>query len=256
MKLRKVLGEIDRVAPFGLAAEWDNVGLMVGDPNREVRRLGVALDPLPEVIEEAAEQGCEALLTHHPLFFSSIKSLDLSRDPGFAVQVAVKLDVAVLAAHTNWDCAEGGVSFELARLLGLQEVSVLEPESGLGAVGNLCERLPAQAALEQIKRVWGLSWLDGYVPVGYSILRVALCGGSGSSLWPQARAAGAELYVTADMKYHALLDAAREGMPIAVVDHAEMERASLGELARRLTVPGELDAVLIEVGGLDSPRRL
>ena len=256
MKLRKVLGEIDRVAPFGLAAEWDNVGLMVGDPNREVRRLGVALDPLPEVIEEAAEQGCEALLTHHPLFFSSIKSLDLSRDPGFAVQVAVKLDVAVLAAHTNWDCAEGGVSFELARLLGLRGVSVLDPDSGLGAVGDFAERLPSGEALDRIKRTWGLTWVDGYIAQDCSILRVALCGGSGSSLWPQAQMAGAELYVTADVKYHTLLDAERAGMPIAVVDHAEMERASLEELARCLSIPGELETVLIGIGGLASPQRL
>ena len=65
MKLRSVLEEIDRAAPFALAADWDNVGLMVGDPDREVRRLGIALDPLPEAVAEAAERGCEALLTHH-----------------------------------------------------------------------------------------------------------------------------------------------------------------------------------------------
>ena len=84
MKLRAVLEEINRTAPFALAADWDNVGLMVGDPDREVRRLGIALDPLPEAVVEAAERGCEALLTHHPLFFSPIRHLDLSREVGRA----------------------------------------------------------------------------------------------------------------------------------------------------------------------------
>ena len=255
MKLQAVLEEIGRVAPFDRAAEWDNVGLMAGDPEQEVRRLGVALDPLPEAVEEAADRGCEALLAHHPLFFSPIKRLDFSRDPGRAVQIAVKREVAILAAHTNWDAAEGGVSLELARLLGLRGVEVLDPRSGLGAVGELAERLSAEEVLDRIKRAWGLTWIDGYVPRNCSILRVALCGGSGADLWPRAGAAGADLYVTADVKYHALLDAERGGMPIAAVDHAEMERASLAELARRLAVPGELETVLIAVGGLESPLR-
>lgn len=100
MKLRSVLEEIDRAAPFALAADWDNVGLMVGDPDREVRRLGIALDPLPEAVAEAAERGCEALLTHHPLFFSPIRRLDLSRDPGRAVLAAVERGVAEIGrAH-------------------------------------------------------------------------------------------------------------------------------------------------------------
>lgn len=256
MKVREVLEAIGRVAPFALAADWDNVGLMVGDPEREVRKLGIVLDPLPEAVEEAADRGCEALLAHHPLFFSPIKSLDFSRDPGRAVQTAVRRNVAVLAAHTNWDCAQGGVSFDLARLLGLEGVSVLDPDTGLGVVGDFSERLPVMDVLTRIKRAWGLTWLDGYVSRNCSILRVALCGGSGSGFWPLAKAAGAELYVTADVKYHTLLDAEREGMPIAVVDHAEMERASLAELSRRLAVPGELETVLIDAGRLLSPLRL
>lgn len=256
MKVREVLEEIDRIAPFALAEEWDNIGLMVGDPAQEVRRLGVALDPLPEAVERAAEAGCQALLTHHPLFFSPVKKLDFSTTVGWTVCLAARLNVAILAAHTNWDCAEGGVSFELARLLGLRGVFVLDPDSGLGAVGDFAERLPSGEVLDRIKRTWGLTWVDGYIAQDCSILRVALCGGSGSSLWPQAQMAGAELYVTADVKYHTLLDAERAGMPIAVVDHAEMERASLEELARCLSIPGELETVLIGIGGLASPQRL
>lgn len=255
MKLRAVLEEIGRVAPFDLAAEWDNVGLMVGDPDREIRRLGIALDPLPEAVEEAADRRCEALLAHHPLFFSPIKCLDFSRDPGRAVRIAVRREVAILAAHTNWDAAEGGVSLELARLLELRGVDVLDSRSGLGAIGDFAERLPVEEALDRIERAWGLTWIDGYAPRSCSILRVALCGGSGADLWPRARAAGADLYVTADVKYHALLDAERGGMPLAVVDHAEMERASLAELARRLAVPGELETLLIGAGRLSSPLR-
>ncbi|RRD65651.1 Nif3-like dinuclear metal center hexameric protein [Fretibacterium sp. OH1220_COT-178] len=256
MRVRELLERVGEVAPFSLAADWDNVGLMIGDPDLEVRRLGVALDALPETLDEAADRGCEALLTHHPLFFAPIKSLDLSHGPGRVVRTAVQRGMAVLAAHTNWDSAEGGVSWELARLLGLKGTSVLDPLSGLGVCGTLPEPLPAAEVLARIKRAWGLTWINGYLPKSCSILRVALCGGAGAEFWTAARSVGADLFVTADVKYHTLLDADRGGMPVAVVDHAEMERATLGELARRLAEPGGLETVLIESGGLSSPLRL
>ena len=90
----------------------------------------------------------------------------------------------------------------------------------------------AGKALERVRRAWGLSWLDGYVSESCSILRVALCGGSGADLWPRARAEGANLYVTADAKYHVLLDAVREGMPIAVVDRSRSEERRVGKECR------------------------
>lgn len=154
MRVRELLERVGEVAPFSLAADWDNVGLMIGDPDLEVRRLGVALDALPETLDEAADRGCEALLTHHPLFFAPIKSLDLSHGPGRVVRTAVQRGMAVLAAHTNWDSAEGGVSWELARLLGLNGTSVLDPLSGLGVCGTLPEPLPAAEVLVRIKRAW------------------------------------------------------------------------------------------------------
>ena len=256
MQIRDLLRRVDQAAPFNCAEEWDNVGLMVGDLNAEVCRAGVTLDPVSEAVVMAAEQGCQALLCHHPLLFHPIKKLDLACDPGRAVREAIKRDVAILAAHTNWDCAAGGVNGELARLIELLEPLPLDLESGIGACGNLPEATPLEKVLANVQSAWNLMRLDCYAPPKCSmILCVALCGGSGGSLWPAAKARGADLYITADMKYHELMDANRAGLAVALADHGEMERISLPELARR--VAGEdLETVLIDVRGLGTPLRL
>ena len=256
MKVRDLLQRVDRVAPFSLAEEWDNVGLMVGDLDAEVSRVGIALDPVGEAVAAAAEQGCQALLCHHPLLFRPLKKLDLNSDPGRAVREAIKRDVAVLAAHTNWDCAEGGVSWELAGRLGLMGITPLDLNTGLGAKGHLPEAEALDRFIERVREAWNLPRLDCYAPANCSILHVALCGGAGAEFWPAARAWGADIYLTADVKYHELMDATRAGLAVAVADHGEMERVSLPELARRIGAGGGIETVLIDVRGLSAPIRL
>jgi dinuclear metal center YbgI/SA1388 family protein len=132
MLLRDVARAVEAIAPSALAEEWDNVGLQVGDPQGEVRRALVALTPLPEVFDEAEELGADLLLFHHPLVFRPLKRLDTSSYPGDLVARAMRGGVAVLAAHTNYDAAPGGVSVALAEALGLREARrVVAPRGGM-----------------------------------------------------------------------------------------------------------------------------
>ena len=259
MKVHEILSRIDAAAPFRRAAEWDNVGLMVGDPQLEVRRLGLTLDPLPEAMEEAFRNGCQALLSHHPMFLEPLRSIDLSTGPGRAIQTAIKAGMAILSAHTNWDVAEGGVSRILAKKLKLEAiVPLVQSEDGVGgsgASGDLPSATPLKDVLDKIRRAWNLTRLDYYGERDCSILRVALCGGSGGSLWPAAHKMKADLYVTADIKYHDILKCVRSKLNVAVADHAEMENATLIELARYLAVPGELEVMLLNYRGLETPLR-
>jgi putative NIF3 family GTP cyclohydrolase 1 type 2 len=129
-------------------------------------------------------------------------------------------------------------------------------------VGDLAAETPISQVLDRLKKAWNLTRLDYYGPVDGSVARVALCGGSGGSLWPKALAMKANLYVTADMKYHDIIDCLRTGISVAVpvavavADHGEMEKATLAELARYLAVPGELDTVLLDYRALNTPLRL
>jgi len=123
--VRDILGVMEEIAPEDLAETWDNPGLHVGDPEWAVKRVCVALDPTFEVIEEAAADQVDLVITHHPLIFGPLYSLDLGSGLGKRIETAVKARVAVMCAHTNLDSARGGVNDMLAEKLGLQSVEVL-----------------------------------------------------------------------------------------------------------------------------------
>jgi dinuclear metal center YbgI/SA1388 family protein len=132
MFVSDVLEAVEKLAPRALAEDWDNVGLQVGAPGAGVARVLVALTPLPEVFEEAEETGADLLLFHHPLIFRPLKSLDTSRYPGDLAARAVRGGISVLAAHTNYDAAPGGVSVALAETLGLRGADrVVVPRGGM-----------------------------------------------------------------------------------------------------------------------------
>ncbi|GFN24271.1 MAG: Nif3-like dinuclear metal center hexameric protein [Thermoanaerobacteraceae bacterium] len=124
---REIIAIMEALAPPELAAEWDNVGLLLGDPQKEVRRVLVALDVTHEVAEEAAARGANLIISHHPLFFRPWKHLRFDRSSGDLVRRLVQGDIMVYSAHTNLDAANLGVSYHLAVRLGLENIEILVP---------------------------------------------------------------------------------------------------------------------------------
>src|SRR6266702_5719529 len=118
-KVSDVVGIINKIAPFGRAEEWDNVGLQVGDPAAPVEKIMVALDPGKDALEAAVAAGCRCLLTHHPFIFKPLKRISLADPMGELLALAIKHDLAVISLHTNLDVAQGGVNDLLAGLLGV-----------------------------------------------------------------------------------------------------------------------------------------
>ncbi|MBQ7592973.1 MAG: Nif3-like dinuclear metal center hexameric protein [Synergistaceae bacterium] len=257
MKVRDLLSHIDTFAPFSLAEDWDNPGLMAGSYDAEVSRVGICLDAVSEAVIDAAENGCNVLLCHHPLIFRPLKNIDIDCEIGRTIYEALKRGVNIIAAHTNWDKADEGVNATLAELLKL---SRLEPLGDFGLVGELEAKMSLKNFAEHIKSSWGLSRLDIYADtkierVIFFVSRVALCGGSGAEFWRDAKNSGADIYLTADMKYHELIDATKAGLTIGLVNHGEMERASLPKLAEKVSLCG-VQTKLIDVKALPSPLRL
>jgi len=116
-----IIGAMNIIAPSDLAESWDNVGLQVGDPKWTVRRIWMALDPLPEVIQEAAKQKIDLIITHHPLLFDSFSSLNLSNPEAKVIADAIQKKIAIYSAHTNLDKVSNGINDILAQILGLQD---------------------------------------------------------------------------------------------------------------------------------------
>lgn len=217
---------------------YDNSGFLLGDPRREVTGVLVAVDLTEAVAAEAIERGFNLIVTHHPFIFNGLKRITPDSTAGRIVMKLVENKVAVYAAHTNLDNLKNGVNGILAAHLGLEHCSILRPqhadaEVGAGMVGTLPYPVPTVQFLAQLKESLHLPAMrvvNGALEIRSAVQRVAVCGGAGKFLIGDAIAAGADVYITGDLKYHDFQEA--EGKILLVdVGHYESEQLSRGLLA-------------------------
>jgi dinuclear metal center YbgI/SA1388 family protein len=342
--VRDIWRALDHRFPFAHRAEWDNVGILAGDPSAPVRSVLVALDATPAAIARCARVRADLLVTHHPVIFSPLKSVRPDQGDSSAAYSLLRMGVAVISAHTNADVAPRGVSWAVARRIGLRSIRPLVPgqpsdackvavflppdrvddamtalsEAGGGRIGDYSRCsfriagtgtfLPAESArpfagkpgkeerveeirleavvarsllpqvlsavraahpyeepaidvyplagwaqgggigavgdresaarlddvLEEIGRRIRPSWIKVAGPSRKTVRRIAVVAGSGSEFAGAAREAGADLFLTGDMKYHQALEAAAGGMPVADVGHGSAEKWILPEFRRAL----------------------
>ena len=226
MKVREIAQYLEEQVPLAWQESYDNAGLAVGNPDAEVTKVLVALDATEEVVDEAIELGAQMVVTHHPIIFRPIKRLAGENRQQRTIAKAIVHNVALYAAHTNLDSApQRGISHHLAELLGLEEERLLESSAtegvGIGVVGVLPTEMGAEEVLELIRERLGVKVLR-HSPVRVErVRRVAICSGSGGSLIEAAEAAGADLYLSADFKYHDFVDA--DKMILVDAGHFETE---------------------------------
>jgi dinuclear metal center YbgI/SA1388 family protein len=250
MKLSEIARLVEARIPPAWAEEWDNVGLILGDPELEVRKIAISLDATEGTVEGAAALGCQMLLVHHPAIFRPVKKIVSPAPLAAMIASAIRGGIAVYSAHTNWDSSPEGVNVILSQLLGLRGVSpVLPPHEGawgMGAIGDLPEAVTVGGLARAAKEAWGLSTLITYGDEETPLRRVALCGGAGGDLLHTTIELGADVYITADVSYHYLLHAQLTKTHLIVVNHGEMERASLPQLCRVVREASGLEVVLLE----------
>jgi dinuclear metal center YbgI/SA1388 family protein len=210
MTVKDLLKTLDEIASFGLAEQWDNVGLMLGDPNQPIRSVLVALDPTEEVLSEAQEIGADCIITHHPLILHPLKAIYTDQPMGKFLRRALENEISVIGCHTNLDQAAGGVNDVLANSLGMVESRPLvpvgnEPDAasaiGFGRVGRLADPLSPEAFIGYLCDFLKLPVLPVAGQLPEEISTVAVCGGSGSDLAEAAYASGAQVYVTGEVKH-------------------------------------------------------
>ena len=220
-ELEKSLFEL---APREGAMDWDNVGLLIGDPDRPVSSILVALDITEAVADEAIAAGCDAIVAHHPVMncrWLPVQTLRTDEPQGRLLRKLVKADIAAVCMHTNLDTAEGGVNDALAGALELIDPGPLSPD-GLGRVGTLKApmALPEFAAfVKERLGCNGLRWADAGKPV----YRVAVGGGACGDFERAAIDAGCDTFVTSDIKYHQFLDAPTHGINLMDAGHFPTE---------------------------------
>lgn len=225
---RDILNEIERLAPPELAEGYDNVGLLAGRMDMRVDTVLAALDITGRVIDEAKELGAQLILTHHPIMFLGRKNLREDDPEGALLCALVRAGLGLIAAHTNYDNAETGVSDALAAALGLVDVAPLD--SGL-RVGTLRQSLPPIDFCDYVQyALGGTSRLHRAGGQG-EISRVAVCGGAGGGFYDVALAAGADAYVTGEIRLHEAIYSVESGMSVVEAGHYETEIGGLRALA-------------------------
>ena len=225
-----ILQFIETIAPTSLKMEWDNVGLLCGREDKPVQTLLVALDPFTHVCEEAARMGADLLVTHHPLIFQPLTAVTDQTTVGRAIMKLIANDITAINAHTNLDCAEGGVNDTLANLLDLTDVSVIGSDNLL-RMGCFESTLPA--FLDHIKAKLGCEGLR-YVDGGKPVCRVAVGGGACGSELADVIAAGCDTFVTADVKYNQFCDAKELSINLIDAGHFCTENPVVAVLAAKL----------------------
>ncbi|MGD0676916.1 MAG: Nif3-like dinuclear metal center hexameric protein [Polyangiaceae bacterium] len=246
MKVRDLVGAMDAIAPTRLAATWDNVGLLVGDETAHVSKTLLTIDCTREVVEEARTIGCQAVVSYHPPIFTAVKSV-LAGSVGYELVCA---GLSLVSPHTAFDAAAGGTNDVLADALGMGERSPLRrapsPDDayGFGRIGEVGPA-PLSAIVQRIKNGLGLAHVLLAGSLERVVSRVAVCAGSGGDLLSDAMIAGAQLFVTGEMRHHDVLRAAAGGLATVCLLHSVSERCALSVLRRRLALKlPEVDFVL------------
>ncbi len=225
MKIRDIAAAIEGFAPLALQESKDNSGLVVGRYYDEVPKALLAVDVTEEVLDEAEAEGCDIVITHHPLVFHAMKRFNSADTTQRCVERAIRRGIALYACHTNLDSTLGGMSWVLGGKLGLLEMQPLQPTvdgAGFGVVGRLAAESDTAEYLRRVKSTLGCKCIRHSDIATPTVSRVALCTGSGASMIREAIAAGAELYITADMKYNDFIDP-RGAVTVADVGHFESE---------------------------------
>lgn len=227
MKVKEILDFLYGIAPKELAEDFDNVGLLVGDENTEVKGIMVSLDCFEEVIDRAEDLGANLIVTHHPIIFSGLKSVTSDS----LVYKLISKGISVISMHTNLDQADGGVNDALCDALDLFDVEALITSDGFSMrKGYLDQPEDPYSFAKHVKEALGGA--VKFVAGDHDITTVAVCGGSGGDFLIDAVKMGADALVTADVKHHLFIEAGRLGISLYDAGHFNTEDVIVSVLCR------------------------
>ena len=229
MKIKQVLSALERFAPLPLQESWDNAGLQLGLTEAEVSGALLCLDVNEAIVDEAIRKGCNLIVSHHPLLFRGLKQISGQDYVQRCVIKAIKHDIVVVSMHTNMDNAQNGVNWKMAERLGLEnnrffaKKTVDGLEAGSGVIGDLPAEMDARAFVELVKKQFRCECAMCNELLQRPIRKVALCGGAGDFLLPDALHEGADAFITGEMHYHQYFGY-EQRIQICVIGHYQSEQ--------------------------------
>ena len=238
MTIKSVSDYIEKIAPLNQSEDFDNVGLLIGNEMTEVKGVLVTLDTLEETVDEAIRKNCNLIVSFHPIIFDGLKKINGNSYVEKVVLKAIQNNIAIYATHTALDNSNVGVSAKMCEVLGLKNYNILIPKedenTGMGMIGDLPEPMQEEDFLKFTKKTFKTNGIRFSSKIGKSVKKIAVLGGSGSFAISNAIQKKADVYISADFKYHDFFKA--EGKILLIdVGHYESEQFTKNLLVGYLT---------------------
>lgn len=238
IKVNNIIKEMELLAPTYLKEDFDNVGLMVGDKNKEVKKVLLALDCTLKVIEEAKKENVELIITHHPLIFKRPSSITTDTLQGKKIIELIKNDISLYSSHTNLDSVENGLNDTIVSILGFDNSKILEKnkrddKAGLGRIVSLNESIQLEDLISKIKKSLNINNLR-VVKGKDKVNKIAIINGSGQDFIGKAVALGADCIITGDTTYHFASDYKEMKISILDVGHFASEQITFFNVMENL----------------------
>lgn len=239
MKIDKLIKVMESIAPVNLKESYDNVGLMVGDREREITKVLVALDCTLEVIEEAKAIGANVILSHHPLLFRKPSTITTDTLLGKKIIELIKNDIALYSSHTNWDSVKAGINDEFVAFLGFGEGEIMaknpvEATAGIGRLVKVSGEITLKEVIETVKEKLNINTVRFAGDLNKTIKSIAFVNGSGQEFMELAARKGADLIITGDTTYHFVSDYSEMGLAILDIGHFNSEWPIVVELSKQV----------------------
>lgn len=235
MKCRDILNKLFTLAPRELAEEWDNVGLLAGRPEKEIRKVYIALDATDDVIEHAVEVKADLLLTHHPMIFRPMKTVTGDDFTGRRIMELIRHDISYIALHTNYDVAcMGDLAADKLGLKNTEPLCFIHEDGdsvrGLGKTGFLPSPCTLMECADLVKKAFDIPDVRLYGDEDTLIEKAAILPGSGGSEAVYALEKDADVYITGDISHHQGVDSILQGLPVIDAGHYGIEKLFIGHM--------------------------
>ncbi|MBU1145505.1 MAG: Nif3-like dinuclear metal center hexameric protein [Firmicutes bacterium] len=241
-----VIKYLESYYPKTLAYEWDNVGLQVGTLNKKIKKCLITLDVTKEVVKEAIDKKVQLIISHHPLLFKPLLSVQIDTPRGWIIHHLIKQDISVYSIHTNYDLATGGMNDEFAKILKIQSPKLLDEEENIGRYGEI-EETSMTEFIQFVKKKLEIDQVRLIGSLDKTIKVVGISGGSGSAHLFQAKRKNCDVYLTGDVTYHTALDALQIGQCVLDIGHYA-EKIFKKAIASKLRVEfPEIDFMISEM---------
>lgn len=238
LKVKDIIGNLEKKYPKANAESWDNVGLIVGKLNQEVRKVQLSLDATDKAIENAIKNSADLIITHHPMIFKPVKTITTMDNLGRKIIKLIENNKSLYAMHTNLDSSKDGLNDYILNLLEVEnskviDVNEFDNEVGIGRLYTLSKEMNIDEYATFVKNSLKIKNIRIISENREKIIKkVALISGSGMSYWRKVKSLGADLFITGDIGYHDALDAKEAGINVFDIGHFESENCFV-ELLRK-----------------------